>query len=88
MTYPIALDLLNGAATGTAHTPFGFAPASKAPNVRLVTTPKLVAPPNDIVSRILGVFLPHLDQLTDFATPLVGIGDKSYIMNATIALII
>jgi hypothetical protein len=87
MTNLVALHLFNGSAMGTADA-FGLAPAPKAPNVRLVTATKLVAPPNDIVSRILGVFLPHLDQLTDFATPLVGIGDKSYIMNATIALII
>ena len=88
MTYPILLHLFNGPATGTPDSPLGFAPSSKAPNVCLVSASKLIAPPDDIVARILRVFLPDLDQMADFTAPLGQIGYKAYIMNATIALII
>ena len=87
MTNPIALDFLHRPTTGTANTR-RLAPSPKAPNVRLVTAAKLVAPPNDIVPRILCVLLSDLHQLTDFTTPLRHVRDKAYIMNATIALII
>ena len=60
MTYPVALHHFNGSTMGTPNS-FGFAPAPKAPNVRLVTATKLVAPPNDIVPRILYILYPHLD---------------------------
>ena len=87
MTNPIGLYLLNRSTARTSDT-LRLAPSPKAPNVRLMTTPKLIAPPYDIVLRIFCVHRPHLHQLTDFTAPLGHIREKTYIMNATIALII
>ena len=87
MTYPILLDRFNGPAAWTPN-PFGLAPPSKAPNMRLMTTTKLIAPPDDIILGILCILYPHLDQMADFTAPLFRVRNKAYIMNAMIALII
>ena len=91
MSKPIALvaelvprDFLDGTADRAAN-PLDVRPTAKTTNVGLVSAGQLVASPENIVTAFRR---PDLDELTDFTAPRGIIGDKSYIMNAFVALII